>query len=378
MSPSRLRLTKLLIIFAVLLVTEQQAEAVQPVNRLQTSLFYATDRNQVPGSQRWGDQSSDERFGVLTICITDSSSTVSRTPPNWWDQDRVHSVQDDHFRIHEDDRIPAQSFYDRINARLDELSSLDPNRPRTVFLFVHGFDNSFYDAAERTAQFTRDIGVRGAAIFYSWPSQNHLWAYTWDATYAERSTPMLRDLIAGLLTHVRMGRLEVIAHSMGNRITLQALRELSWSRPDLASRVNALVLLAPDVDTISFERTTLDRLPQMAAHTTIFVNRSDKALAVSARVNGGIRLGTYDIAPLTSRNFLTIDTTGVGGFFSSHHSDFDTVPSYMREIGADLADRPIGSRRCLSAVSVAGGVSYYQLRPDLPACRAIRGDYPPF
>src|SRR6185436_254464 len=56
-----------------------------------------------------------------------------------------------------------------------------------AFIFVHGYNVSFEDAARRTAQMSYDLGFDGAPVFYSWPSQARYASYTVDETNAEWS-----------------------------------------------------------------------------------------------------------------------------------------------------------------------------------------------
>ena len=53
-----------------------------------------------------------------------------------------------------------------------ELADRVRKSPKSnAFLFIHGYNVSFKDAARRTAQISYDLGFDGAPVFYSWPSQ---------------------------------------------------------------------------------------------------------------------------------------------------------------------------------------------------------------
>src|SRR5262249_14260121 len=68
---------------------------------------------------------------------------------------------------------------------------------KQAFVFIHGFNTSFEDAARRTAQMHHDMGFDGAPIFYSWPSEGSIspLAYAHDTNAADRTTPKLKQFL---------------------------------------------------------------------------------------------------------------------------------------------------------------------------------------
>jgi hypothetical protein len=59
----------------------------------------------------------------------------------------------------------------------DLSASVSASPAKEAFVFVHGYNESFEDAAIRTAQLAYDFGFKGAPIFYSWPSEGRLLGY---------------------------------------------------------------------------------------------------------------------------------------------------------------------------------------------------------
>ena len=85
------------------------------------------------------------------------------------------------------------------------------------------------------------------------------------------------------------GKLNIIAHSMGALLTLETLRQL-WAlsgSTDLAARIGAIVLAAPDIDVDLFA-TSLKRIGPLASHITVIGSTKDRALAVSGQLAGGV------------------------------------------------------------------------------------------
>ena len=58
--------------------------------------------------------------------------------------------------------------------------SIKTSSKKNTFLFVHGYNTSFSEAAKRTAQISYDLMFEGKAVFYSWPSQSSMFKYPQD------------------------------------------------------------------------------------------------------------------------------------------------------------------------------------------------------
>jgi esterase/lipase superfamily enzyme len=63
---------------------------------------------------------------------------------------------------------------------------------KSAFIFVHGYNVTFEDAARRTAQMSYDLSFDGAPVFYSWPSQGSLGDYLKDGSCAKFPVKMKR------------------------------------------------------------------------------------------------------------------------------------------------------------------------------------------
>ena len=129
----------------------------------------------------------------------------------------------------------------------------------TSSCFVHGFYNTFQDAIFRTAQLHHDLDFAGQSVAFSWPSAGSMSAYESDQKNSDLSVDALIEAIttvAGTLkkTDGRRSKIHVIAHSMGNRILLQAMYRINLSPDDDfdESPFGQVVLAAPDVGAIMF------------------------------------------------------------------------------------------------------------------------------
>lgn len=117
------------------------------------------------------------------------------------------------------------------------------SQQRDILVFVHGFNVSLEDATVRAAQIAEDMPFHGSMIAFSWQSAAKSLAYLSDEMLAERFFWNLAELLADLRNTFPNARLHVLAHSMGNRVTLRAIESLCGTIDPAGRR-----------DSISFQR----------------------------------------------------------------------------------------------------------------------------
>jgi esterase/lipase superfamily enzyme len=88
-----------------------------------------------------------------------------------------------------------------------------------------------------------------------------------------------------------VSEIDILAHSMGNWVALEALRS-RYIRPSRATdKIKNVMLVAPDVDVDVF-RTQIRRMGAKRPRFALFVSQDDRALALSRTIWGGMpRLG---------------------------------------------------------------------------------------
>lgn len=376
-------------------------------------VFFATDRiaSTAPAGspehlaepyskQIFFDHANTLSFGTATGTIARRPTSLGPCEPGWWSQEVVSGKVKPRFPLRSVDQLSGNDFYAALRREVDRLATAPAvpcaeagaltRHARRVVLYVHGFNDAFSEAAGNAAQLAYDLDIRAAPVFFSWPTQQSLVEYTRDRTYAERAGPLLKELIAGIVDHVKPDEFYLIAHSLGNRITLQALSELSVERSGRFVPLTALILYAPDLDTLVFQRIFMSELPRFARRTSVYANTHDIPLSVSRRVNGGYALGDFDGAPFTGANFHTID---VGPVRQSrlNHAGFEDSPLITRQMQADLLGTPVSERPCLcqlsaqgtGAINPTGKEPFYRINVGAPNCPfdakiyAPRMDAPP-
>jgi esterase/lipase superfamily enzyme len=135
----------------------------------------------------------------------------------------------------------------------------------------------------------------------------------------------------------------VLAHSMGNWVTLEALRQMAIRDGKVAEKIRSVLLAAPDVD-IDLAREHVRAMGEHRPHIALFVSQDDRALALSRKVWGSPRLGSIDPdqepfkSALERERIEVINLTGVSSPDQLRHGTFAQNPQIVQLIGHAVAD----------------------------------------
>jgi esterase/lipase superfamily enzyme len=230
---------------------------------------------------------------------------------------------------------------DQAIKRFHQMVAATPHR--RVLVFIHGFNNRFDDAVYRFAQITHDSGLDAVPVMFTWPSRGSVWAYGYDRESTNYSRDSLEDLLRFLAKDPSVGEVAILAHSMGNWLTLEALRQMAIRDKRVNPKIKTLMLAAPDVDVDVFRR-QIAEIGNSGPQTTLFVSQDDRALAVSRRVWGDIpRLGAINPTTepykteLADEKITVIDLTKLKTDDSLNHAKFASSPEVVQLIGQRLA-----------------------------------------
>jgi esterase/lipase superfamily enzyme len=214
---------------------------------------------------------------------------------------------------------------------------------RSTLIFVHGFNNRFEDAVFRFAQIAHDSNMEAVPVLFTWPSRGSLLAYGYDRESTNYSRDALELLLQVLARDPSVGEVSILAHSMGNWVTMEALRQMSIRNGRIAPKIRNVMMAAPDVDVDVF-RVQIEQMGTPRPSFTLFVSQDDRALAVSRRVWGDVaRLGAIDPetepykTELANYGITVIDLTKLKADDATHHSKFAQSPEIVQLIGTRLA-----------------------------------------
>src|SRR5439155_20187668 len=113
----------------------------------------------------------------------------------------------------------------------DLTTTVRSSTGKQAFVFIHGYANTFEDAASRTAQIAYDLGFDGAPILYSWPSTGTVTGYPADEATVEWTAPHLKEFLEKVASQTHATTVHLIAHSMGSRALVSALCGVASDKP---------------------------------------------------------------------------------------------------------------------------------------------------
>lgn len=215
-------------------------------------------------------------------------------------------------------------FFTELSGRIKQSSD------SSAFLFVHGYNVTFVDAARRTAQMAHDLNFDGAPVFYSWPSQGKTAAYTVDEQNVEWAQTNLQIFLEDFFKQSEAKNIYLIAHSMGNRALTRAAIAFPNKNPDARTRLKEIILTAPDIDADVFKRDIAPALASSGSPVTLYASSTDVALIASKKVHGYARAGDSGKALVFASGIETVDATGMDTGFLGH--------SYFAETRSVLGD----------------------------------------
>ncbi len=215
---------------------------------------------------------------------------------------------------------------------------------RRVLVFVHGFNTRFEEAVFRFAQILHDSKADAVPVLFTWPSRGKLLAYAYDRESTNYSRDALERLLAELARDKSVGEVSILAHSMGNWVTLEALRQMSIRQGRIPAKITNIMLAAPDVDVDVFRSQVRD-FGTPRPRLTLFVSQDDQALALSRWLGGDVqRLGAINPeaepyrSDLQRENIKVIDLTTLKSDDPLRHGKFAESSELVRLIGERMVD----------------------------------------
>ncbi|MGJ0508533.1 MAG: alpha/beta hydrolase [Methylocystis sp.] len=352
--------------------------AVAHKNRPAVDVFYVTNRAPVThenGAHSYGaGRSHSLAFGSVTVAGHEAAEAVvaepqeiGRFPATPYD---IEPAPGGMRRASETIAAHEQSLA-QLQAELQRRVAA--SRRKEVVVFIHGYNNSFDDAAKSTGQICNDLGPEDfTCVALTWPaggSKGILFGYNVDRESGEFAVIDVRKSIRMIAGTPGLQKIHFLAHSRGTDVLTSALQHLNiesyvaqgslWSRLRIAN----IILAAPDIDI----DVALSRLlgvpsdPDMpfgaaplrskvfksgALHFTIYSSLSDRALRMSTFLFGSaLRLGMLDahsepdemrMLPHVAGAADFIGVQGGGGLIG--HSYFLSDPAVRSDLVALIRD----------------------------------------
>jgi esterase/lipase superfamily enzyme len=299
--------------------------------------IFATDRQPDVSSKTVsfvGDRQDKLTFGAASVRVPEDHKFGRLELPSTW-----HLFGYEIYRQKQDDNshfsIKQLSFLSE-----SDLGKLIAEQgAKTALIFVHGFNTSFEEAIYRNAQIVWDLQFHGLSVLFSWSTKggDNISDYGYDQVSALSGRFRFVELVSKLQKEFGIQHINVIAHSMGNFLVLDALQNYAPSLPQI--HIDQLVMAAPDIDRKAFSD-AIPKLKSMTVGMTLYASSADKALRASAMFAKSPRAGDVPPeGPVILANLDTIDVTNVGDeIFGLNHSVFATNREIINDIKLLIED----------------------------------------
>ncbi len=281
-------------------------EGKQGAKYVSVSVFYGTDRARTGSdnpNEFFGYFRGEFEYGMCEVSIPKSHAIGKLERPGWW---RLEFKENPEKHIALLKLLPMQEgiFFRSLQEVVSDSSEKD------AFVFVHGFNVTFAEAARRTAQLAVDLSFKGAAIMYSWPSRGEITGYLGDEDNVKLTVDNLIRFLKGIVVSSSARRIHLIAHSMGNRALTDALKELR--QREETTHFNQVILTAPDIDADIFTKQIAPAISKVSERITLYTSSEDKALAMSRKIRGRYaRAGESGPGIVVVEGIDTVDASGV-------------------------------------------------------------------
>ena len=295
-------------------------------------VFVVSTRAGESGAAAQQAASDGAHYSLATLTIPPGHRTGSIEEPMWGSSDaRNHIVVTGRRELDPDE------FHAELASHISGRIGVN----RDILVFVHGYKNGFEEARLRTAQIAADSHFGGVPILFTWPSKNEILGYASDKDSATASRDALQELLEDLAKTPGIGKVHILAHSMGGWLAMEALRQSAIAgNHGLSGRLGEVMLASPDIDMDVFAK-QMTKI-QLAA-VTVFATANDRALSLSSVIaQARQRVGAID--PSKPEDRATLEKLGAkvydlssfsGGFVG--HTIYADAPDVIHAIGAQLA-----------------------------------------
>ncbi len=290
-------------------------------------VLYGTNRlatGEKGPNQVYGKELGRLQFGKCRVSIPADHSPGEIERPHWY-KFEFSEDPEKHVVIRKLTMLSGSDFADLLGQSLQEMDSED------ILIFIHGFSNTFDQAIRRTGQISYDLGFPGVTMAYSWPSQGEFSVanYETDEEYVNKSIPFLKEFLLSIVQKSPGKKINIIAHSMGNRLLTNAIAEIEKKSPQVI--FNQIILAAPDVNADVFKQKIFPKMAGKANNITLYASSEDKALMASRLLHQKSRLGESGEYLTLIEGMDTIDSTGVDPS-TLGHSYFSSTKTLLADI----------------------------------------------
>jgi esterase/lipase superfamily enzyme len=302
-------------------------------------LYYGTNRKPIDPnniSKGYGNKRAEKLYTGSCNIFIPASHKIGEIDGSFWE--KIIHLDASYGKL----KIKDIKAYKNSNELWQTLKDKFKNmRRKEALIFIHGYNNSFDSAAIRAGQIGYDLKFKGVMAFYSWPSAHSTAKYTTDEATIQASEKYLKEFLIGFAKKSGASKVNIIAHSMGNRGLLRVVNDIQKEQPSI--HFGQIILAAPDVDADLFKHIS-KAYTMISDKTTLYVSSEDKAVKLSKTIHDNDRAGL--VTPVTVID--NIDTINVNidfnnlfsKFFNLNHTYFAKEKMILEDIRNLLNNKP--------------------------------------
>ncbi len=207
-----------------------------------------------------------------------------------------------------------------------------------VLVFVHGYNTGFDDGVYRLTQIAQDTQYPGTPVLFSWASGAKTRDYVYDKDSSTAARDDLETTLVTLSRSPRIKSIDIIAHSMGNWLAMETLRQLAIAgNRDLSGKLGYVVLASPDIDVDIFKK-QMRRYGKPDKPFAVLLSNDDKALRLSSFIGGNqARVGDDANADeLAALGVTVVDLSSIQSGDRLNHAKFADNPVLVQLLGDRL------------------------------------------
>jgi esterase/lipase superfamily enzyme len=312
-------------------------------------VFIASTREGEKGAASQKASSDGMHYALATMTLPPSHQAGAIESPFWGSANSK-----DHIVVAGERELDAEEFRAEFASHVSGRIGVN----RDVLVYVHGFNTSFEESRLRAAQIVADSHFGGVPVLFTWPTKAQVLGYVSDKDSAMASRDALQDELTEISATPGVGKIHILAHSMGGWLAMEALRQAALSgHRDLDGHLGEVMLASPDIDVEVFDSQMARIRP---ANVTVFATANDRALSLSsALAQSRVRVGA--INPANSEDRAKIEAAGAkvydlssasAGFID--HDAYAVAPDVLHSIGVQMATPRAGETNTVSIIDASG------------------------
>jgi esterase/lipase superfamily enzyme len=324
-----------------------------------STVYFATTRNDTGKKNlntRFGKKRSEIIFGRNTVAIPNNYPKAHTASFIHWNISLKRDPEK-HLALINSRVIEQTAFFSQLTQQADQ----QPDQP--VLVFIHGFNTPFERASRIAAKMAYDLNLKTPAVLFSWPSLERPSAYPADEENLVWSQVYIDQFMKRLFSEMPDTRFILLGHSMGNRALTASLISVLDEHPEYSTRIEGVVLAAPDIDSDIFQRDLAPKLIRHELPMTLYASSKDLAMFASNRLHGYPRAGFAGDDLVVIDGIDTIDASHAEAELLGHEYFSQGAHTIMDIYQWLIVGKPANKRPNLVAIEHENG-TYWQIQPE--------------